>query len=119
MATATQNVQNSVNRAVSDAKAGDYQALKKDVEVAAKQASQEINKQFNKQFGRVRTAARDNPVAAAGVCFGIGAFIGAAIFAIARPMPTPYDQVRRALRDGARRTRRSVLAGWRSARRAM
>jgi len=115
MATATQNIQNSVNRAVTDARAGDFEGVKKEVQVVAKQATQE----WNKQYGKVRTAARENPAAAAGICFGVGALVGAAIFAIARPMPTPYDQMRRALRDGARRTRRSFLAGWRSAKRAM
>ncbi len=115
MATATQNIQNTVNRAMTDARAGDFDAFKKDVNVAAQQASQIANK----QLGKVRSYAKDNPAAAAGVCFGIGALVGAAIFAIARPMPTPYDQLRSALRGGARRTRSAFKAGWRSARRAM
>jgi hypothetical protein len=115
MATATQSIQNTVNRAVSDARAGDFDALKKDVNVAAQQASQIANK----QLGKMRTMAKDNPMAAAGVCLGIGALLGAAIFAIARPMPTPYDQLRSALRSSAKRTRGAFKAGWRSARRAM
>ena len=115
MATATQNIQNTVNRAMTDARAGDFEALKKDVNVAAQQASQIANK----QLGKVQRYAKDNPMAAAGVCFGIGALVGAAIFAIARPVPTPYDQLRSAVRSSARRTRSAFKAGWRSARRAM
>lgn len=115
MATATQNIQNTVNRAVSDARAGDFEALKKDVNVAAHQASQLATK----QLGKVRSLAKDNPMAAARISFGVGALVGAAIFAIARPRPTPYDQLRSALRSSAKRTRGAFKAGWRSARRAM
>ena len=80
MATATQNIQNTVNRAVSDARAGDFDALKKDVSVAAQQASQIANK----QLGKARSLAKDNPVAAASICFGVGAFVGAAESAFRR-----------------------------------
>lgn len=115
MATATQNIQTTMNRAVNDARASDFDALKKDVSVAAQQASQIANKQLNK----VQRLAKENPMAAAGVCLGIGAVLGAALFAIARPMPTPYDQLKSALRGSARRTQSAFKAGWRSARRAM
>jgi outer membrane receptor for monomeric catechols len=115
MATATQNVQNAVSRAVTEAREGDFKAVKKDVTVAAREASNVVNQ----QLGKVRQVAKNNPGAAAGICFGLGAVIGAAIYAAARPQPSAYQSLMRALRDSASRTRNIFNAGWSSARRAM
>ena len=115
MGTATQGVQNAVNRVVSDAKQGDFQGLKEDVGIAAREAGQAMSQ----QFGKVRQLARNNPTATAGVFFGLGALIGALIYAAARPEPRASEVIRRALRDGAMRTRDLFSSGWSSARRAM
>jgi selenocysteine lyase/cysteine desulfurase len=115
MANATQGVQKAVNRFVSDAKEGDLEGLKEDVSLAAHEASEALNQ----QYGKVRKLARENPAATAGVFFGLGALIGAAVYAAAWPQPTASELIKRGLRDSASRARDLFNAGVSSARRAM
>ena len=124
MANAT-SMQTSVKRAVADAREGDFEGLKENATVVARQATKVVEEEFSKvrkaatkAANSVTRTASANPVASAGVCFGLGALFGAAIYAAARPAPTGLEVVLRALRNTAESGRDGLLAGWRSARRA-
>ncbi len=125
MATAQQNVQNAVKRAVTDVREGDFQDFRESVGIAARQASKVVGKELTKvrhaatnAADSVSKTAREHPIATAGVLFGTGALIGAAIFAAARPRPTALELIVRGLRRNAKRTRKAFLSSWRTARRA-
>lgn len=125
MATAQQNVQNAVKRAVADVREGDFKDFKDSVGIAARQASKVVGKEIGKvrhaatsAADAVERSAREHPFAAAGVLLGTGAILGAAIFAAVRPRPNALELIVRGVRRGAERTGSAVRAGWRSARRA-
>ena len=125
MATAT-NVQTAVKRAVSDVREGDMSALKEDVGVVMAQAQKVVGKELGK-FRKAATGAADSvsktaqtyPLASAGLLFGAGALVGAAIYAAARPAPTALEIVLRALKHTATDTRDSLVSGFQTARRAV
>jgi hypothetical protein len=121
MATAQQNVQNAVKRAVTDVREGDFKDFQKSMGVAARQASKVVEYEFSRvrraatdAADSVGRSAREHPVAAAGILLGTGAIIGAAIYAAARPSPTALQLMLR----GLRRTRSAFVEGWRAARHA-
>jgi len=125
MATAQQNVQNAVKRAVTDVREGDLAGFKENVGVVARQAGKVVNQRIGKARQAASEAAesvgktaREHPIAAASILFGTGAIVGAAIFAAARPRPTALELMIRGLRRNALRTRSAFLSGWRTARRA-
>ena len=125
MANAT-NVQTAVKRAVSDVREGDLQALKQDVNVVMAQAQKVVGKELGK-FRKAATGAADSvskkaqsyPLASAGILFGAGALVGAALYAAARPAPSALEIVIRALKNTATQTRDSVWSGFQTARRAV
>ena len=119
------NLQSAVSKAVADAREGNFQGLKKDVAVVARQAGKVVNKELGKArrtvteaAGEVGRAAREHPVAAAGVMFGAGALIGALVHALVRPIPSATEIVVRALKNSAEATRDSFKVGLRNVRRA-
>lgn len=125
MANAT-NVQTAVKRAVSDAREGDMSALKEDVGVVVAQAQKVVGKELGKFRKTARGAAdsvsktaQSHPLASAGILFGAGALLGAAIYAAARPAPTALEIVLRALKTTATDTRDTLMSGFQSARRAV
>ncbi len=113
MAT-TQNLQTAAKNAVADAREGDFQGLKQNLGVVARQAGKVVGK----ELGKARRSATDHPYAAAGVTFGAGALIGALLHALLRPAPTALEVVVRALKNSAAATRSSFVSGLRTVRRA-
>src|SRR5688500_10069262 len=112
MATAQQNVQNAVKRAVADVREGDFKDFTTSVGVAYRQAGKVVGQEFGKvrraatdAAGSLENSARAHPLAAAGILLGAGAIIGATIFAVARPRPTALELMIRGLRRSAKRSR--------------
>jgi len=126
MANAQNNIQTAAKHAVADAREGDFQGLKENLGVVARQAGKVVEKELGKArrtateaAGQVEKTARAHPYAAAGVTFGAGALIGALLHAVLRPAPTALQIVVRALKNSAEATRDTFVTGLRNVRRAV
>ena len=125
MANAQTNIQTAAKHAVADAREGDFQGLKENLGVVARQAGKVVEKEFGKArrtatqaAGKLEKTASDHPYAAAGVTFGAGALIGALLHAVLRPAPTALEVVVRGLKNSAESTRDTFMSGLRNIRRA-
>ena len=121
----THNVQSAVKNAVADAREGDFQGLKQNVGVVARQAGKVVGKELGKArrtvtqaADQVEKSAREHPFAAAGVMFGAGALIGALVHAVVWPVPSTSQVIARALKNSAAAARDSFKVGLRNVRRA-
>lgn len=120
-----QEIQGSMKRAASDAREGNFEGLKSDVSLAAQQASKKVEQEFgrfrrsfNKTANQVSTTAKRHPGWTAGLLFGVGTLLGAALFGALRPRPTGMQLFGRGLRNAWGNTRGSLMSGFESIQRA-
>lgn len=121
-----QDIQNAAKAAVTDIREGDFQGLKDNVGYVARQAGEVVGKKLGKvrqaasdSALQVSRSARQHPAASAGVLLGIGALLGAAVYALLRPAPTAGEIIRRALKDSASSAGGFFRTGYRNVRRAV
>lgn len=74
---------------------------------------------LSRAASQAEKSAKANPRATAALLVGVGAALGAVLFAVLRPKPSASEVVIRALKDSANRTGRTISSGWNSARRAI
>jgi hypothetical protein len=74
---------------------------------------------ISKAATQVEKTAKANPKATAGILVGVGALIGAGLFALLWPRPTANQVIMRALRQSANSTGKTLNSAWNSARRAI
>lgn len=121
MATAT-NIQNSVKKAAYAVRDGDFDTAVESVESAAQQANTRLKSARQaamKQADSLSKAARENPIATAGVVFGAGALVGALLYRVFNPQPTPGQILLNAIRKGGMQASETILSGVNTARRAI
>lgn len=119
------SMQSSIKRAAADVREGNLEGLKEDVSLAAQQATKRVEKELgrfrrslDKTTHQVTASARRHPGWTAGLCFGAGALLGAALFGALRPRPTGLQLFGRGFRDAWDTTRGSLASGFGSLRRA-
>ena len=123
MATANTNtIQNSVKKAAYAVRDGDFDSAREGVENAAKAANTELQRARRaamKGVDSVSRTARENPLATAGVLFGAGTLVGALLYRVLNPAPTPGQVLLNAIKKGGMQAGETILSSVNQARRAI
>ncbi len=117
---ATHTIQSSVKKAAFAVRDGDFDTAVENVEHAAKQANTELQrarKAAMKGADSLGKTARENPIVTAGVVFGAGALVGALLYRVFNPTPTPGQILLGAIRKGGMQASETILSGVNQARR--
>ncbi len=108
-------IQDSVKKAAVAVSAGDLEAAKENVELAAKRAGKAVTHVAS----TVSATAKERPMLAAGVLLGVGALMGAAAYRLLNPPPTAGAVLWSALKRGGTEAGHTLLSGFQRARRAI
>lgn len=106
MASATPNFQAAVKKAAVAVSEGEFEDVRDNVEIAARQASRQIERAANKVAG----SAKKHPFIAAGAALGVGALLGALVYRVLSPKPTAGQVIWEALQSASASATKPIRA---------